>query len=110
MDTHAPVDGKYILIMEDIVDIGYALDYLIRNFQVGGPVSLWTCAFLGKPERRRSDFRPACSSSSDDGCSSHCTPPNDKNYPFGVLLLSSQRGKRKLPASTLLINSLLKSL
>jgi hypoxanthine phosphoribosyltransferase len=55
MDTRAPVTGKHVLIVEDIVDTGYTLEYLIRNFRARGTASLRTCVLLSKPERRRVD-------------------------------------------------------
>lgn len=55
MDTRAPVTGRHVLIVEDIVDTGYTLDYLIRNFRARGTASLRTCVLLSKPERRKID-------------------------------------------------------
>ncbi len=53
MDTRAPVADQHILIVEDIVDTGYTLDYLVRTFRARRPASLRTCVLLSKPERRR---------------------------------------------------------
>ena len=53
MDTRAPVTGRHLLIVEDIVDTGYTLDYLVRTFQARRPASLRTCVLLSKPERRK---------------------------------------------------------
>ncbi len=53
MDTRIPVTSRHVLIVEDIVDTGYTLDYLIRNFRARGPASLRTCVLLSKPERRK---------------------------------------------------------
>lgn len=55
MDTRIPVTGRHLLIVEDIVDTGYTLDYLIRNFGARGTASLRTCVLLSKPERRKID-------------------------------------------------------
>ncbi len=57
MDTRAPVTGRNVLIVEDIVDTGYTLDYLLRIFQARQPASLRACVLLSKPERRRVDVR-----------------------------------------------------
>ncbi len=51
MDTRAPVTGKEVLIVEDIVDTGYTLQYLVRNFQARNPASLRTCTLTSKPTR-----------------------------------------------------------
>jgi len=39
-------------VVEDIVDTGYTLSYLLRNLRARGPASLRTCALVHKPERR----------------------------------------------------------
>ncbi len=52
MDTRAPVTGRHVLIVEDIIDTGYTLDYLVRTFRARRPASLRTCVLLSKPERR----------------------------------------------------------
>ncbi|RLC60288.1 MAG: hypoxanthine phosphoribosyltransferase [Chloroflexota bacterium] len=53
MDTRASVTGRHVLVVEDIVDTGYTLDYLLRTFRARQPASLRTCVLLNKPERRR---------------------------------------------------------
>lgn len=55
LDTQASVAGCHVLIVEDIVDTGYTLDYLLRNFRARQPASLRTCVLLSKPERRKVD-------------------------------------------------------
>jgi len=52
MDTRSAVTREHILIVEDIVDTGFTLDYLVRNFSARRPASLRTCALLSKPDRR----------------------------------------------------------
>ncbi len=52
MDTRTPVTGRHVLIVEDIVDTGYTLNYLVRTFRARQPASLRTCVLLSKPERR----------------------------------------------------------
>jgi hypoxanthine phosphoribosyltransferase len=42
-----------VLIVEDILDTGYTLDYLLRTFRARAPSSLRTCVLLSKPERRQ---------------------------------------------------------
>lgn len=53
MDTRSSVTGRNVLIVEDIVDTGYTLDYLVRTFKARRPASLRTCVLLSKPERRK---------------------------------------------------------
>jgi hypoxanthine phosphoribosyltransferase len=52
-DLDAPIEGRDVLIVEDIIDSGLTLQYLIRNLKVRSPRSLQVCALLTKPERRR---------------------------------------------------------
>jgi hypoxanthine phosphoribosyltransferase len=51
-DLDAPLEGRDVLIVEDIVDSGLTLQYLMRTLQTRGPSSLEVCALLTKPERR----------------------------------------------------------
>src|SRR5919206_826456 len=52
-DLDAPLEGRDVLIVEDIVDSGLTLQYLMRTLQTRGPASLEVCALLTKPERRK---------------------------------------------------------
>jgi hypoxanthine phosphoribosyltransferase len=52
-DLDAPLEGRDVLIVEDIVDSGLTLQYLMRTLHARGPASLEVCALLTKPERRR---------------------------------------------------------
>lgn len=47
-DLDEPVEGKHILIVEDIIDSGLTLRYLVENLQRRGPASLTICALLDK--------------------------------------------------------------
>jgi hypoxanthine phosphoribosyltransferase len=51
-DLDAPLEGRDVLIVEDIVDSGLTLQYLMRTLQTRGPNTLEVCALLTKPERR----------------------------------------------------------
>lgn len=51
LDVRAPLRGKHVLIVEDIVDTGYTLQYLIRTLQAREPASLKTASLLQKPDR-----------------------------------------------------------
>ena len=55
-DLDAPIEGRDVLIVEDIIDSGLTLQYLLRNLQARNPRSLEVCALLTKPERRRVDL------------------------------------------------------
>ena len=54
-DLDAPLEGRNVLIVEDIVDSGLTLQYLMRTLQTRGPASLAVCALLTKPERRKAE-------------------------------------------------------
>jgi hypoxanthine phosphoribosyltransferase len=55
-DLDAPIEGRDVLIVEDIVDSGLTLQYLLRNLGSRNPRSLEVCALLTKPERRKVDL------------------------------------------------------
>ena len=55
-DLDAAIERRDVLIVEDIVDSGLTLSYLLRNLQARGPASLEVCALLTKPERREVDL------------------------------------------------------
>jgi hypoxanthine phosphoribosyltransferase len=52
-DLDVPIEGREVLIVEDIVDSGLTLSYLLRTLQAREPRSLEVCALLTKPERRK---------------------------------------------------------
>ena len=52
-DLDSSIEGKDVLIVEDIVDSGLTLNYLLRNLRARGPRSLEVCALLVKPGRRK---------------------------------------------------------
>jgi len=52
-DLDAVIEGRDVLIVEDIVDSGLTLQYLLRNLAGRNPRSLEVCALLIKPERRK---------------------------------------------------------
>jgi hypoxanthine phosphoribosyltransferase len=55
-DLDANIEGRHVLIVEDIVDSGLTLSYLLRNLESRGPASLEVCALLTKPSRREADI------------------------------------------------------
>ncbi len=56
-DLDAVIEGRDVLIVEDIVDSGLTLQYLLRNLAGRDPRSLEVCALLIKPARRKVDLR-----------------------------------------------------
>ncbi len=55
-DLDASIAGRDVLIVEDIIDSGLTLQYLLRNLRAREPNSVEVCALLTKPERRRVDL------------------------------------------------------
>jgi hypoxanthine phosphoribosyltransferase len=55
-DLDAAIEDRDVLIVEDIVDSGLTLQYLMRSLRARGPRSLAVCALLTKPERRKVDL------------------------------------------------------
>ncbi|MDQ3434261.1 MAG: hypoxanthine phosphoribosyltransferase [Actinomycetota bacterium] len=55
-DLDAPIEGRDVLIVEDIVDSGLTLSYLLRTLRARDPATLEVCALLTKPERRKVDL------------------------------------------------------
>jgi hypoxanthine phosphoribosyltransferase len=55
-DLDASIEGRDVLIVEDIVDSGLTLQYLLRNLGSRNPRTLEVCALLTKPERRKVDL------------------------------------------------------
>jgi hypoxanthine phosphoribosyltransferase len=52
-DLGLPIEGKHVLLCEDIVDTGLTLKYLRELLQGRKPLSVRVCALLSKPSRRR---------------------------------------------------------
>jgi hypoxanthine phosphoribosyltransferase len=55
-DLDTSIGGRDVLIVEDIIDSGLTLQYLLRNLKAREPRSLEVCSLLTKPERRRVDL------------------------------------------------------
>ena len=55
-DLDTSIQGREVLIVEDIIDSGLTLQYLMRNLRARDPASLEVCSLLTKPERRRVDL------------------------------------------------------
>jgi hypoxanthine phosphoribosyltransferase len=54
-DLDLSIEGRHVLVVEDIIDSGLTLSYLVRNLQAREPASLAVCALLTKPGRREID-------------------------------------------------------
>ncbi len=57
-DLDASIEGRHVLIIEDIVDSGLTLQYLMRSLKARGPASVEVCALLTKPARREAQIEP----------------------------------------------------
>jgi len=57
-DLDAPIEGRHVLIVEDIVDSGLTLQYLLRSLRARNPASVEVCALLTKPDRRKVELSP----------------------------------------------------
>ncbi len=57
MDTRNDIAGKHVLIVEDIVDSGHTLNYLLETLAARKPASLKSCAFLRKLDRLEKEVR-----------------------------------------------------
>lgn len=55
MDLREDIDNKHVLIVEDIVDTGHTLHYLLSLLKARSPASLRTCALVRKSERAQID-------------------------------------------------------
>jgi hypoxanthine phosphoribosyltransferase len=56
-DLDIEIEGKHVLIVEDIVDTGLTLNYLVENLQTRKPASIKICCCLDKPERRQAPVK-----------------------------------------------------
>jgi hypoxanthine phosphoribosyltransferase len=52
-DLDADIAGRHVLIVEDVIDSGLTLNYLLKSLSARHPASLEICALLTKPSRRR---------------------------------------------------------
>ena len=56
-DLRTDIAGKHVLVVEDIVDTGETLDYLMQRLALRRPASLKCCALLSKPACRKTEVR-----------------------------------------------------
>jgi hypoxanthine phosphoribosyltransferase len=55
-DLRYPIEGQDVLIIEDIIDTGLTMDYLLRMLRTRGPRTLTVATLLDKPSRREVDL------------------------------------------------------
>lgn len=55
LDLATNIENRHVLIVEDIVDTGHTLEYILRNFAARNPASLRVVTLLNKPSRREVD-------------------------------------------------------
>ena len=56
-DTGISIEGRHVLVVEDIVDTGLSLAFLMDYLSEGKPASVKLCSLLDKPSRRQSDVK-----------------------------------------------------
>jgi hypoxanthine phosphoribosyltransferase len=57
-DLDDPIEGKNVLIVEDIIDTGLTLQYILRNLRTRGPASIRVCGLLVKEKDRAIEIEP----------------------------------------------------
>lgn len=55
-DLSNPIEGRHVIVVEDIIDTGLTLNYLLRYLREKGPASLRICCLLDKPARRLTEI------------------------------------------------------
>ena len=58
LDLRESIQGRHVVIVEDIVDTGLTLDYLMKHLQDRGAASIEICCLLDKPENRQVTVNP----------------------------------------------------
>ncbi|MBR5250755.1 MAG: hypoxanthine phosphoribosyltransferase [Clostridia bacterium] len=57
-DVNTPLENRHVIIVEDIVDSGVTLNYLVNLLKFRGAQSVEICTLLDKPERRKREVYP----------------------------------------------------
>jgi hypoxanthine phosphoribosyltransferase len=55
-DLDMPINGRHVLFVEDVVDTGLTLSYILRNLKLRDPSSLQVCVLFNKPKHRLVDI------------------------------------------------------
>ncbi len=56
-DLDTPITGRHVLFVEDVIDTGLTLSYILRNLRLRQPASLEVCTLFNKPQHRLIDVR-----------------------------------------------------
>ena len=56
-DLSRPIEGKHVIVVEDIVDTGHTVHYLLENLATRRPASIKLCALLHKPDRSEREVK-----------------------------------------------------
>jgi hypoxanthine phosphoribosyltransferase len=56
-DLSRPIEGKHVIVVEDIVDTGHTVHYLLENMATRRPASIALCSLLHKPERSEREIK-----------------------------------------------------
>jgi hypoxanthine phosphoribosyltransferase len=56
-DVTRPIDGRHVIVVEDIVDTGHTVHYLLENLATRRPASLKLCSLLHKPDRSEREVK-----------------------------------------------------
>ena len=51
-DLDETLEGRHVLFVEDVIDTGLTLNYLLKNMKARGPATLKVCTLFDKPQRR----------------------------------------------------------
>ncbi len=57
MDLNTNIENRHVLIIEDIIDTGHTLHYIVENLETRDPASLKICTLLDKPSRREVNIK-----------------------------------------------------
>jgi hypoxanthine phosphoribosyltransferase len=55
-DVEIPVEGRHVILVDDTVDTGLTLQYVVKTLRERGPASLAVCTLLDRPHRRIADI------------------------------------------------------
>jgi hypoxanthine phosphoribosyltransferase len=55
-DLEIPIEGRHVLFVEDVIDTGLTLNYILRNLRIRQPASLHVCVLFNKPDHRLIDI------------------------------------------------------
>ena len=56
-DVSKPIEGKHVIVVEDIVDTGHTVSYLLENLKTRRPASIALASLLHKPDRQARDVK-----------------------------------------------------